>query len=1140
MEKTQDPLDFLSSFLESNGSNKKIRTKPLQGDTPLTEGFIAMIGDSRYLDFPTDLFNETIGNFSFGEIWISGPKHDKNRVRFRLKDFNKLIADPDAFVDAVFDKYKAQRKAAQIANLRRTAIGLAAATKALHDQGLDSRDAISAAIAATQSVPNKSDFNLFQEIRKSNAESSIAETAVENHMHINDDEIREVARYLSSVMPHYQTTATGASTLSPQDRNRILHKISPKVDELARRHHWTAAEKNNFINEVLNKYTQRARRFEPTRLTKGGVTSSQVLDAHINALTESLDKRIDASHQRGDHLTAKKLMEIKRFVKGWHQLSNASPNSTDFIRNATKTLRDLDNEIAHLTPGSPEYITATNLRNELASAINDEKKRTIDPRYGDKVWDDTQDPIARMKNVRKLVDAHVIAENFKEIKDFQNKEASLRNQLAQLRADLTAGRINRATFVSRTRNIGHQIRDLQLRIQQAKRNVRRGTDPRSKSLKRAFVANNLIRKYTLAKDILDGYRNLIKEGGLVEAMWDGTAFFAYQFSPGFMAPGTKLHFSHDENYEHVLVLPKSAGRLSPVTETLVGMYYLRPLSIVKSFIWNGEGFGYIVWLKQRRLSAKIRNDMNIVTSLSNWASLIGHTGHGPFTRLPSATMQAFKQDFIQNIFKRNGKDWGKFFDDMKNFVQDPSCLSAASSVNVNRRRNFVSLSCALDFDKILKNDPLLLVDSIINLGRNNPALLNDPAFRALFNTVRHYERALLWFKKSAVARFARVMSKYGPAAIMNKIQKAILTKFGIVLNGKSWFSKGVRAILTKFFKNNKVFQKAVLEFTAGKIALADLIKAGVRAVLEAIGISVGGPLGEILAWIISEVVFRVFTKVAKVATKAVANAFYMSIMISLFLLIVSSEGMPNIPNATFQSVLPQHSEVYVYASGTEPLGSFGNDILDDPPAPPVPHLQHSGSCLISGSGPIYCMQGFCGSFSHAAIKDRYPVDLSTGWKNGKRSLELYAPDYCDKQGANCTVTYKYPGTSYCMSPHGYIGEVIIYKDDYNNVEFFIDHVLISPDIVKKLGGHCNPSDNAQECGSSIKRGATISVHANEFIGSAFNHEGALGCWDGMHFHIEAKWQGKRVDAIVLLNQMGCDWPNLPSANSCRTGACSHP
>ena len=222
----------------------------------------------------------------------------------------------------------------------------------------------------------------------------------------------------------------------------------------------------------------------------------------------------------------------------------------------------------------------------------------------------------------------------------------------------------------------------------------------------------------------------------------------------------------------------------------------------------------------------------------------------------------------------------------------------------------------------------------------------------------------------------------------------------------------------------------------------------------------------------------------------------------------------------------------------EPLGSFSGDPQDDPPPPPTPSLKHTGTCLLSGSGSIYCMQGFCGSFSHAPIKDRYPVDLgviSNG--RGNKDLELFAPSYCNEKGANCTVTYEFPGTSYCLNPSGYIGEVITYRDAYNNVEFLIDHVLIAPDLVEKLGGHCDAGENSQECGSSIKRGATTVVHANEFIGKAFTHNGELGCWSGMHFHIEAKWNGKRVDAITLLNQMGCDWTNLQSADQCLTGAC---
>ena len=914
----QDPFDFLFSTLENKKKLQRIPSKRIQGGTPLTNGIIEGVTHPRWSDIPVDLINDTVGDFTIADFWISGNKVNKNRFRIRLRELKGFLDDPDAFVDKIFDNYKRSKKSALVSSLQGTAVGLAVSVKTLKDEGLSTEDAIKAAIAATSSVPNKSDYNMFRAIRQSYAEVSIANTSRTSGIHVTDEEVVKLGRILSTASSNIDYDRQSNRVLiSANDRTKLERKLRVEVDKLAHKYGWSDNDKQHFLNNTIDSFLLQTEKFAPSSVYKtSDITTSEVLNNHVKALDESLNARIKNSRQHQDFETAEKLAKVRSFIRNWHNLANGNPHSSAVIKNSIRMKKEVDKYLSYLRrsnlTGTSLYLNLLRVSDKIDAVNTEERARIIDPRYGDQVWGDGQDRIAKTKNVKKMIEAHYMLENMKEFSEYFEAIEDLNREIADLNTRRANGAITDSEFQSEIGRLNGQLKYFNSELNERSRRIDTGEDRRIRTALNGWRAHMIISRYTQVREIWEAYKSLIRDGGLANAIANGTAFFAFGFSPGFIGAHS-IYTGNGKEDTHVFVVPKSAGKLSPVTDSLVTLYYLRPASIIKSLIWNGEGLVYILWRKQRNLSSKIRNDLDLKAAIRWFGNFENRFN---LKNIP-AGQDLFKQKLFDFIKKKHGNKQDKVLKELKGLVVNPNCL-----------KNFSD--CDLDFNKLISEKPILFVDVFLNVVKEHPELLNDKRFAALATIVARYEKGLKFLQNSFIAKWAHIMAEYGPNALKTKLQKWFMSKFGLTFNGENWISRSTRSLLSSFFKKNKVFQEAVVKFTSGEIALMQVIKSFAHAVVEALGFDVGGPLGVIIAWIVTTVVINVGEKVAKTTVKIGANVLRVSIIIFLLLILWISESPFLIPNATYQTVLPQHSEVYVYPHGEGGYLIPDDDIIGDP------------------------------------------------------------------------------------------------------------------------------------------------------------------------------------------------------------------
>ncbi len=116
-------------------------------------------------------------------------------------------------------------------------------------------------------------------------------------------------------------------------------------------------------------------------------------------------------------------------------------------------------------------------------------------------------------------------------------------------------------------------------------------------------------------------REYLLSGAFIGGMLNGTFYNQSISGPGapgnwafssWYRKGVKVEdspwFSAEVGYETIrngMVLPRE--ELNPAYALLTNAYYLTPASLVKTLLWNGEGFAYIGWLHKKRTLNRLKN-----------------------------------------------------------------------------------------------------------------------------------------------------------------------------------------------------------------------------------------------------------------------------------------------------------------------------------------------------------------------------------------------------------------------------------------------------------------------------------------------------------------------------------------------------
>jgi uncharacterized membrane protein YeaQ/YmgE (transglycosylase-associated protein family) len=276
--------------------------------------------------------------------------------------------------------------------------------------------------------------------------------------------------------------------------------------------------------------------------------------------------------------------------------------------------------------------------------------------------------------------------------------------------------------------------------------------------------------------------------------------------------------------------------------------------------------------------------------------------------------------------------------------------------------------------------------------------------------------------------------------------------------------------------------------------LRNLIKGLSQAIASALGVAVT-PIfnlivGSVVGWI-SERLYDLAVPLFGVIVYAILG------IVGIFVLVIGGLRANNV-NYNIAASTPPGEVGYCdidssnYPENTE----FWGEPIHVPP--PI-----NSSCPL-GDTPYVCTQGFTNTTcTHVNIKHKKPVDIDGAGANIKY---FYAPDYCDS--SNCTAS-SVINPSRC-SDGNYTGQWVTFNDGNGNI-FTLGHTKLIP-----------PSNGRNySAGEPV---AYVYQNAAELIADDPEHRTSgsrFYCWTGSHIHLLITQNGKHIDPLSFLYEMGC-------------------
>ena len=349
----------------------------------------------------------------------------------------------------------------------------------------------------------------------------------------------------------------------------------------------------------------------------------------------------------------------------------------------------------------------------------------------------------------------------------------------------------------------------------------------------------------------------------------------------------------------------------------------------------------------------------------------------------------------------------------------------------------------------------------------------DTYLTGIQNNLSQEQREMIQKFLKKDARLAKLAHQFGA---VSRIKASIQKKFDVLIGQKVRDAVG-KALLTKI--TNEVAVGLIKDWML-KGGIQTLVQGLTTAVSAALGV-VGTPIAGAIAFLVSELVYRVSKPVIKFGAQVVV-LLLIGIFASIFMLI-SSLGV---------LTLGQHSHVapYEVVQCDAFVGTF--PIIDDPDNPGglnpqgpmepfVAGALDSGEQCLLGSGSFSCTQGPYGSFSHSKV-----AAMDIGGTN-----YFHAPSFCGN-GGSCKITYV--GDVNCAA--GYAGGLVKFTAEYKGqtYEFKLIHV-----------------DSPLAAGQTLTSGQRVA-RTMEW------HETGSKCSSGKHLHLETKLNGATVNPHDVLTK----------------------
>jgi hypothetical protein len=290
----------------------------------------------------------------------------------------------------------------------------------------------------------------------------------------------------------------------------------------------------------------------------------------------------------------------------------------------------------------------------------------------------------------------------------------------------------------------------------------------------------------------------------------------------------------------------------------------------------------------------------------------------------------------------------------------------------------------------------------------------------------------------------------------------------------------LRAISNRLLKlsSSRVWQRAVLAFSKGGLGIRQLVGVGVRTLLSSLGVSVGGPLGAAVVYVLSELAMKVGYAVAKPLVRL--------LLISLIGLLFLLPAM-----GTVFGIFGTDSLTSAYRH--VPPGEALQCVDNNPHAGlyPEPPIENTGSgippsdslCPLDYS-PLICNQGTHGNVSSYHLQTR-AIDVRT---------RVASPEATAWHAPSDGHIVSYDPDKSCADGKSY-GGTLVFQDEVGNI-----YKMLHIRALKSSG--------------DVDKGEAIAVVRTDLEPS--------DCWTGQHHHLEVLSSGGYQDAYDwYVNKLQC-------------------
>jgi hypothetical protein len=660
----QGALDSIYKAVFSSadpGKRKPMKLKGVNATDEFTKGVMTMLENPMLA--PTEqkakIFENTFGDldllkFQLDTVDVPGYDGNAGRIRVKIKDLPKFLSNPSAFVDNAYKKMTAQRKAMSIIGplgIRR-AINSANLAMFASSVGLDAKEAMMLGISSGFPDPNPQTqamaLRSIAEIAALKASGSTADLAKAKKL-ADDVERILVKETDSNSFFSTKSVSGGKPDISADDLKKSnltagthsTYYNQPVGAFLASSKGAGGAneikaylERNSSVamKELLNKSASGAKlSFDERNLLKA-------YELDFQKLVKTNDKILSQLEKEGYNINDPQIQGfLKSFNQEVHNVDKTALFKDGFGRVTKDGLVQLQfelNKSKYEQTGDKKYLVAQNAIGTVQSMVfsgskaayanlskdANEFRRNISLHYGG----DTSNLPANLKSsLRDLENA--LSKLEKEV----NRPGPL-NNAPRYRDAIIGGfdgdengqpsQMTNRAYMS-VSNSMKKLLNAQADYYENLGDLASASSFRARAnrvtLTPGFDANVMLGRIQFLKGAWDAG---VKDGGFFPALLNGSLWDS-DFSPSKRVEGLKYHFFVRDENNRLKIEKAEAGNIImprddlPIYAELTGLYYMTPTAIMKTFLWNGEAFGYGASMSHRGMlkfaSNFLKNDKDL-------------------------------------------------------------------------------------------------------------------------------------------------------------------------------------------------------------------------------------------------------------------------------------------------------------------------------------------------------------------------------------------------------------------------------------------------------------------------------------------------------------------------------------------------